>query len=127
MLKRLTICLLIFAVTAANFSCAFIFFGFKTNQSYITKNICINRFRPRLHCNGKCYLMRKIRQAAENEKKQDTKDGALRQEVSFCEEAFRIIFPEPHILTTQNVYFPNYTRSYSNRFKGAIFKPPPLV
>ena len=127
MLKRLMICLLIFAVLAANFSGAFIYFGFKANQSYIAKNICINRFRPSLHCNGKCYFMQKIRQAKENEKKQGAKDGFSRLEVSFFQEPFRINFIKPRILTTQKVYFPNYTCSYSNRFKDAIFKPPPLV
>jgi hypothetical protein len=32
------------------------------NQSYIAKNLCINREKPMMHCNGKCYLSKKLKQ-----------------------------------------------------------------
>lgn len=35
------------------------------NQEYIAKNLCENKSRPMLHCNGKCQLMKKL---AEEEK-----------------------------------------------------------
>ena len=127
MLKRLTTWLLIFAVFAANFSTAFIYFGLKINQSYIAQNLCINRSRPGLHCNGHCYFMRKIKQAEENEKKQAERDGSVRLEVSFCQEPFRITFTAPPIIAVNTGSFADYTCAYSSRYKNAIFKPPPLV
>jgi hypothetical protein len=34
---------------------------FKANQTFIAKELCINRDRPELSCNGKCFLMTKMR------------------------------------------------------------------
>ncbi len=125
MLKRFTIWLLIFAVSAANFSMAFVYAGFKVNQSYISKTLCINRFRPAMHCDGKCYFMRKLKQAEENEKKQTERDGSVRLEISFCQEPFNFVFIQPQILKGERSSFVNYTYTCINRYKDAIFKPPP--
>jgi hypothetical protein len=54
-----------------NFSTMFIFSAFKLNQQYIASNLCVNRSMPELQCNGKCYLLKKIKQAEEKEKKQE--------------------------------------------------------
>ncbi|HVW95966.1 MAG TPA: hypothetical protein VHA56_08360 [Mucilaginibacter sp.] len=63
MLKQFTAWLLIFSVLTVNYSRLFVYAGFKLNQSYITAKLCENRDKPFLHCNGKCYLMKKIKQA----------------------------------------------------------------
>lgn len=34
--------------------------GFYMNQVYIAKNLCVNRNKPQLHCNGKCHLAKKM-------------------------------------------------------------------
>ena len=106
MLKRLTIWMLIFAVFAANFSLVFVYVGFKFNQQYIAANLCVNRFKPSLHCNGKCYFMRKIKQAEDNDKKQAAKDSSCRLEMSFIQQSFNITFYEPVIIDTLSAGFP---------------------
>jgi hypothetical protein len=67
MLKQLTAWLLIFSVLTVNYSRLFVYAGFKLNQSYITAKLCENRDKPLLHCNGKCYLMKKIKQAEDKQ------------------------------------------------------------
>ena len=37
-----------------------VYIQFKANQSYISQELCVNKERPKLHCEGKCYLMKKI-------------------------------------------------------------------
>lgn len=34
--------------------------GYELNQDYISKNLCINKAQPNLHCNGKCQMMKKL-------------------------------------------------------------------
>ena len=34
--------------------------AFKFNQEYITNVFCVNKDKPELHCDGKCYLKKKI-------------------------------------------------------------------
>lgn len=37
--------------------------NFAVNQAAITAKYCVNKARPRLHCDGKCYLARQLRRA----------------------------------------------------------------
>ncbi|WP_439555555.1 hypothetical protein [Dyadobacter sp.] len=48
---------------------------FQLNRSYIAKVLCENRDRPKLNCNGKCYLAKKLKQ------QQDKKDKETAQRV----------------------------------------------
>jgi hypothetical protein len=71
MVRRITGYLLIVALLSVNFSTLFIFAGFQLNRDYIATHLCVNRNRPWLHCNGKCYFMRKIKQEQDKEKSQE--------------------------------------------------------
>lgn len=69
--KRLAVISLLVILISSNFSWLFTYTGFELNQTYIAQNLCINRNKPELHCNGKCYLMKKFKQAEEKEKTHD--------------------------------------------------------
>ena len=71
MLKRFTVLLLIASMICANFSRMFIYADFALNHKYIAENLCINKAKPWLHCNGRCYLMKKIKEAEQKEKSQE--------------------------------------------------------
>lgn len=43
---------------------------FKLNREYIAKVLCENRKRPELHCDGKCYLAKKLKQQKEKQDKE---------------------------------------------------------
>lgn len=127
MLKRLTAIILLVALISSSFSRCFVYAGFELNHKYIAEKLCINKDRPWLHCNGKCYFMKKIRQAEENEKKQEAKDNLSRLEISFFQEPFRVTFIEPAILERHQSTFPRYTYSYSSCYLETIFRPPKSV
>ena len=38
---------------------------YNMNRNFIAKNLCINKVKPKLHCNGKCQMMKRL---AEEEK-----------------------------------------------------------
>ncbi len=44
-----------------------VFATFHFNQDFIAKNLCVNRAKPAMQCNGKCYLKK---QMAEQEQQQ---------------------------------------------------------
>ncbi|WP_183867647.1 hypothetical protein [Pedobacter cryoconitis] len=67
----------------SNFSRLFIYAGFELNQKYIASTLCENRDKPEIHCNGKCYLMKKLKQAEEKEKKQE-QDSYRKGSVDQC-------------------------------------------
>lgn len=45
-------------------------FEYIVDQDYIAAYFCVNKNKPVFHCNGKCYLAKKL-QEAQNEKKQN--------------------------------------------------------
>lgn len=68
MFRTILAYLLILTLLAANCGQLFVYAGFELNQKYIATELCVNRDKPQLHCNGKCYLMRKLKQAEQKEK-----------------------------------------------------------
>jgi hypothetical protein len=70
LIKPLSI-FLVLSLLSANLSGLMVFLGFEVNQSYIAEELCENRDKPQLHCEGKCYLMKKLKQAEEKEQKQE--------------------------------------------------------
>lgn len=48
------------------------------NYDYIAKNLCINKGNKELKCNGKCFLLKKIKGKDDNEKKKTISIDFLR-------------------------------------------------
>jgi hypothetical protein len=105
--KAIAICLLV-TLISSNFSRFFLYAGFELNHKYIAENFCINKSRPWMHCNGHCYFMRKIKEAQENEKKQDRANQQNHNQealpaispvslISFKEVAPKVIYPKSAI------------------------------
>lgn len=74
MLNRCLAIMLLIALVSSNFSRFFVYAGFEINQNYIASTLCENKARPWMNCNGRCYLMKKLKQAEEKEKKQERED-----------------------------------------------------
>ena len=122
MLKRLTAWLLIFSVLTANYSRLFVYAGFKFNQTYIAANLCQNRNNPLMHCNGRCYLMKKLKQAEEkqNNAAREAQKNLLQEawcetapEVKFYTKLLQIVTDPYHQIAPQKGY-------------NSIFRPPQL-
>jgi hypothetical protein len=87
MLNRVTAILFLLALTSTYFSRLFILADFELNRQYIADHYCINKNRPWMHCNGHCYLMRKLNEARE---KQD-KDQEQVQKSFSLEAVFHVL------------------------------------
>lgn len=118
---------LLVTLISTHFSMYVVYAGFTMNQKFIAEKLCINKARPWLHCNGKCYFMKKIRQAEENEKKQESKDHLNRLEISFLQEPFRFSVDESGTAFTTKDTYPAYAYHYSSRYLDCIFRPPKQV
>ena len=47
------------------FSNVLVVTGYELNKDYIARNLCVNRDKPKMHCNGCCHLKKEL---AQNEK-----------------------------------------------------------
>ena len=122
MKQKLTAVLLILAIISSSFSRFFIYAGFEMNRSYIVSKLCENRNRPWLHCNGKCYLMKKIKQAEEkqNSTERETQKNLIQE--AYCENNTQVSF---YTRLIREIMIPN-NRIELPQGHGAIFRPPQL-
>ncbi|MFS2189465.1 hypothetical protein ACCC92_22505 [Mucilaginibacter sp. Mucisp84] len=122
MLQRITAYLLIFSLITVNFSRFFIFAGFELNRNYIATKLCENRNKPWLHCNGKCYFAKKIKQAED-------------KQASDERQSQKSLFQEVYVISSTDVKFHSsllqvistpYTPTVPADRPATIFQPPQL-
>ena len=123
MLNRLTGWILILAVLIANYSTLFIYADFKINQKYIASNLCENRNKPWLHCNGHCYLMKKLRQAAKKEKaaEKESQKNLIQETISPAVTTIKF-----HSALIQTINTP-YNLAVPLKLHQQLFRPPRIA
>lgn len=97
------------------------------NYEYVSKVLCENKDKPKMHCNGKCHLMKELAKNAEEDKPISTnKKGASQEhEILFYQElnTFKI---EPVFASTSKGYERIYSNLYNRLDKKSVFRPPIL-
>lgn len=123
MLQKLTAYLLVLSILAAGFSRYIIYAGFALNKQYIASTLCENKDKPQLNCKGKCYLMKKVKQAEEKEKQEEQSNQKAKYQEAFLNTAIKITVPETEREIAFASLFPQATikKSYS------IFHPPSIA
>ncbi len=97
MFRSITVFVLIFSVTFANFTNVFIYAGFELNHEYIVTELCENRDLPELNCDGQCYLSKKLKQAEEKEKDKEREAQKHNFQEAFLTEKLVINSPPQFI------------------------------
>lgn len=96
------------------------------NYDYIAKELCENKTKPELKCNGKCHLVNELAKAAEDEKpiNSDKKNNS-KQEIEV------LFFQEIKSFVVEQIYFhnktsigDNYANFYFHKASCSVFHPP---
>lgn len=98
------------------------------NYDYIVKELCENKDKPALKCNGKCHLAKQLAKASEDEKpiSSDKKQNVKQEiETMFCQEFSQINVPRFFVFTTKKINA-SYHNFYASCTSHAIFHPPLL-
>jgi hypothetical protein len=64
-MKFILVPILMILVLFQTFSKWLVVAEYSMNKNFIAKNLCVNRAKPKMHCNGKCQMMKRL---AEEEK-----------------------------------------------------------
>jgi hypothetical protein len=109
-------------VLLQSFSREVLLVDFTLNQSVITARYCVNKARPMLHCDGKCYFAKKARQQEERQKSA----GPVKERLEMLPAAFG---PWPALAARQAT--PASPRCYAALVPGhyaaplgSVFRPP---
>ncbi len=92
MYKQIAATFLLLCFMAQTFSRAAVIGGYYINTADYAKN-CINKAKPKLHCNGKCQLMKKLKQqekkdAQDPERRSNGKENVLSSKSFFVSLSF---------------------------------------
>lgn len=88
MFKQLTVLFIMLAFLMQTFNKIFIVTEYYTNTASFAKN-CENKSKPQLHCNGKCQMMKKLKQ--EENKDQRTLNVRVIKMRCFLLKAFSVL------------------------------------
>ena len=93
--------------------------GYNTNHSYIVSALCVNRNKPQMHCDGKCFLKKELSNQQEKESSQRTihPNSSI---TFFCEEISSYHFYH----NDRNFFFPDKALFYSSGFLTCNERPP---
>jgi hypothetical protein len=100
-MKFILVPILMLLVLAQTFSKWLIVVEYRINRDYISKNLCENKTRPKLHCNGKCQMMKKMAE----EEKQNSAGSTVKlkvQDIVLFHEW--ISLPESYFASAKNNY-----------------------
>ena len=105
------------AFAMQTFSQAIMMIDYRINRQAYAKN-CVNKFRPKMHCNGHCQLMKKIQEEEQKNQQNPERKLEFKNEITLSSKSF---FPELTFFTR--------TRSsvYCNRIIGTEIKRPRSV
>jgi hypothetical protein len=121
-LKALFAYFFISLVLLQSFSREVLLVDFTLNQSVITARYCVNKAKPMLHCDGKCYFAKKARQQEERENKSA---GPVKERLEMLPAAFATWQPQPARPAT--MASPCYAALVPGHYTaplGAVFRPP---
>lgn len=121
---RLIAIFLLVALISSHFSRYLAFAGYALNQKYIASTLCENKSRPWMHCNGKCYLMKKIKAAEDKEEKQDKENARNNIQEGVPHAKMSIVFIN-HVVIRP--YYPLQPVSDTINMSSAIFQPPRMA
>jgi hypothetical protein len=122
-LKYTLVILLLAALMAQTFSRSIAMADYMVNLDAY-KKACINKAKPKLQCNGKCQMLKKVKKQEGDSEASAPILKLYHLEVVLSSKSF---FPSISVVSTNNSssYF-TYTDDYSSDYLGAIFHPPSI-
>jgi hypothetical protein len=78
-LNKIVAILTFIGIFLQTFSTLVIVADYCANKDYIAKNLCENRDKPKMHCNGKCYLAKKLLKESKEQGSKSPNDKKERQ------------------------------------------------
>lgn len=103
-----------------------LYLDFEIRRDYIVANLCENRNRPQLHCDGKCFLAKRLAALNEHEKRQAEKNY-MAQLLDHVMDMRKAIYTLPAFISFEEhpVLFFRYVTPFAAQIAPAgIFHPP---
>lgn len=99
---------------------------YELNKDYVADVLCINKDKPDLQCNGKCYLNKQLKKAdnltGQSEKNLPQKEKEVEIITYLLSDAFLI--SKKYIAADANEHNSRYLQYASDVYLPSVFQPP---
>lgn len=120
MQKQIATTLLLLCLITQTFSKAAIVGSYYVNTAEYAKN-CVNKARPKLHCNGRCQMMKKMKQEEKKDSQNPERRGNSKNDVLSSKSFFASVQSLPVLSSIQNTILKS---SAIQDMAAYIFHPP---
>lgn len=122
--KNISTAYVLLLLTLKMMSLPVILLQYNLNKAYIAANLCENRNKPQLHCNGTCHLKKQLAKTVETPDSQDNSNkGTIKiVTVDFVETTSAPSFDMQLSLTS--IFQPRSNYQYAAGYSPAVFHPP---
>ena len=122
MLKKIPATLLLLAFVVQTFSAPFIRLDYFFNRADYARN-CVNKARPKMNCNGKCQVMKKILE--EEKKEQKDLENKMNSKVEVLSSlSFYSTLIIPGYTCLHGRQYNSFTRGHEIKMPRSVFHPP---
>jgi hypothetical protein len=120
MFRQIITLIFLSAFLVQTFNKPFIVLDYFANTAAFAKN-CVNKARPKMHCNGKCQMMKKLQEEEKKEQKNEDRKAAYKYEVLSSRSFFSSI---SHPVLICKTTFSLYKEAGVSAISRSIFHPP---
>ncbi len=121
--NQITCFVLVSVFLLQTFSKTIILADFEINKEYIAKVLCVNKSKPKMHCNGKCHLKKELNKAEKEEQSSPNPENEKYEFQLFTESGFNIDLHNS-LDVISNSFLSDYTFHLSDKHPNSIFHPP---
>ena len=124
--KRYIALFLLVLVSIKTLLVPFVYLDFELRKDYIVQQLCENRFKPELRCDGKCYLAKQLHKVAEDNASKEAQKHAsfLKKMVEDTFEELRFTFEFPTYLIASTPPSSVLTHFPIPKHARVLIKPP---
>lgn len=96
---------------------------YQINKEYIAKVLCVNKSKPKMHCNGKCHLKKELNKA---EKKERSPANPLNEknEIQLFSQSNSTVALFSSFIVKQDNLISDYSFHLSDKHLDSVFHPP---
>ncbi len=121
LLKQITAFIFLLAFAGQTFSKAFVVFDYFTNTQAYAKN-CENKAKPTMHCNGKCQMMKKLKQEEKKDQQNPERKSENKKEILLSSKLFYSTLKFDGFLLDNN--FPSKISGKTIKMPRNLLRPP---
>ena len=107
----------------------FVYLDFELRKEFIIKNLCENRFKPELHCDGKCYLAKQLTKVAEGHAREEAQkqQDAFKKITQEVFDELTFVFLPVQMTNAERVFYMHYLPPTPTEFVTSLLRPPAFV